>query len=76
MHPDIMGEVIRQRNMERQEQARKTSLARALRKTLRQRARTEAADTFAIPPIPDYVDGTFRTTENAGSHAPAGRGAR
>jgi len=76
MHPDIMGEVIRQRNTERQEQARKSSLARALRKTLRQRSRTEGQDTFVVPPIPDYVDGTFRTTENAGSHAPAGRGAR
>ena len=76
MHPDIMGEMIRQRNAERREQARKAGLARAARKALRQRARTEAADTFVVPPIPDYVDGSFRTTEKAGSHAPAGRGAR
>jgi hypothetical protein len=76
MHPDIMGEVTRQRNMERQEQARKINLARAVRKTLRQRSRTEGHDTFVVPPIPDYVDGTFRTTEDAGSHAQAGRGAR
>jgi len=76
MHPDIMGEMIRQRSAERQAEARKINLARALRKTLRQRTRTEAADTFTVPPIPDYVDGTFQTTENAGSHAPAGHGAR
>jgi hypothetical protein len=76
MHPDIMGEMIRQRTTERREEARKISLARALRKTLRQRARAEAADTFAVPPVPDYVDGTFRTTEKTGSHAPAGHGAR
>jgi hypothetical protein len=76
MHPDIMGEMIRQRSTERQEEARKTNLARALRKTLRQRSRTEGRDTFVAPPVPDYVDGTFRTTENTGSHAPAGRGAR
>ena len=76
MHPDVMGEMIRQRSAERQAEARKISLARALRKTLRQRSRIEGQDTFVAPPIPDYVDGTFRTTENAGSHAPAGRGAR
>ena len=76
MHPDVMGEIIRQRNAERQAEARKTNLVRALRKTLRQRSRTEGQDTFVAPAIPDYVDGTFRTTENAGSHAPAGRGAR
>ena len=76
MHPYVMGEVIRQRSAERQAEARKINLARALRKTLRQRSRTEGQDTFVAPPIPDYVDGTFRTTENAGSHAPAGRGAR
>jgi hypothetical protein len=76
MHPDIMGELIRQRTTELQEEARKTGLARALRRTLRQRSRTAGQDTFAVPAIPDYVDGMFRTTENAGSHAPAGRGAR
>jgi hypothetical protein len=76
MHPDMMGEIIRQRSAERQAEARKINLARALRKTLRQRSRTEGQDTFVAPPIPDYVDGTFQTTENAGSHAPAGHGAR
>ena len=76
MHPELMGEMIRQRNAERQAEARKASLARGLRKTLRQRSRTEGQDTFVVPPIPDYVDGTFRTTEDAGSHALAGREAR
>ena len=76
MHPDVMGEVMRQRNAERQVEARQANLARALRKRLRQRSRTEGQDTFVVPPIPDYVDGTFRTDENAGNHAPAGRGAR
>jgi len=76
MHPDVMGEMIRQRSEERQAEARQTNLVRTLRRALRQRSRTEGQDTFVVPPIPDYVDGTFRTTENAGSHAPAGRGAR
>ena len=76
MHPYVMGEVIRQRSAERQAEARQTNLVRTLRRALRQRSRTEGQDTFVAPPIPDYVDGTFHTTENAGSHAPAGRGAR
>ncbi len=79
MHPYVMGEVIRQRAAERQEEARKAGLVRALRKTLRQRAGNEAADTFAVPRIPDYVDGSFGVTESAGkagSDVPAGRGAR
>ena len=76
MHPDVMGEMIRQRSAERQAEARQTNLVRTLRRALRQRSRTEGQDTFVAPPIPDYVDGTFHTTENAGSHAPAGRGAR
>ena len=76
MHPDVMGEMIRQRSAERQAEARQTNLVRTLRRALRQRSRTEGQDTFVVPPIPDYVDGTFRTTEDAGSHAAAGRGAR
>jgi hypothetical protein len=62
MHPDLMREVVRQRTTEWQEEARKSRLAR---KTLRQRRRTEAPDTFVTPAIPDYVDGSFRATENA-----------
>jgi hypothetical protein len=65
MHPDLMREVVRQRTIERQEEARKSRLAHALRKTLRQRGRTETPDTLVMPAIPDYVDGTFRATENA-----------
>ena len=75
MHPDLMREVVRQRAAERQEEARKSSLARALRKSLRQRGRAEAPDTLVMPAVPDYVDGTFRTAENAenaGKQVPAG----
>jgi len=76
MHPDLMLELARQRTSERHEAARNASLARALRKAVRaQRGRAEAADTFAVPPIPDYVDGTFRGAGDqvAGEHAGAGR---
>lgn len=67
MHPDLMREVIRQRTTERQEEARKGNLARAMRKALRQRGRTETPDTLVVPAIPDYVDGTFCAAENAGT---------
>jgi len=65
MHPDIMREVASQRAAERREAARNASTARALRKAIRaHRNRTEAADTFVAPTIPDYVDGTFHVAEN------------
>ena len=67
MHPDLMREVVRQRTIERQEEARKYSLARTLRKSLRRHSRTETPDTFVMPAVPDYVDGTFRTAESAGT---------
>jgi hypothetical protein len=65
MHPDIMREVASQRAAERREAARNASIARTLRKAIRaQRNRTEAPDTFVVPAIPDYVDGTFHVAEN------------
>lgn len=65
MHPDFMGEVARQRIAERHEAARNASIAKALRKAIRaQRTRAEAPDTFVVPAIPDYVDGTFGVTED------------
>jgi len=73
MHPDIMRELARQRGQERVDAARSAGLARALRKAIRaQRTRTEAPDTFNVPPIPDYVDGTFRGAEGHVPAQPAG----
>jgi hypothetical protein len=51
-------ELIRQRTTERREEARQASLARVLRLARRQRNRDEA---IVRRPVPDYVDGTFRT---------------
>ncbi len=74
MHPDIMREVVNQRAAERREAARNASLARALRKAIRaQRNRSKAPDTFAVPAIPDYVDGTFRGAEVPDQRAGAER---
>jgi hypothetical protein len=75
MHPDVMREVIRQRAAERQDEARRTNLARALRKKMRQRNRAGVANIFVPPAIPDYVDGTFHEagTEIPAEHANAAR---
>jgi len=76
MHPDLMLEVARQRASERREAARNARLARALRIAVRaQRTRDEAPDTFVVPPIPDYVDGTFSGTHTQvpAQHASADR---
>jgi hypothetical protein len=71
MHPDIMREVASQRAAERREAARNANVARALRKAIRaQRHRNEAPDTFVVPTIPDYVDGTF---DAAGNEVPPQR---
>jgi len=73
MYPEIMREVARQRQQEWVQAARKASLAKAARKAIRaQRTRTEAPDTFVVPPIPDYVDGTFHGAEGHVPAQPAG----
>jgi len=51
-------ELIRQRTTERTQEARQAGLARMLRAARRQRNRDEA---LVRRPIPDYVDGSFRT---------------
>lgn len=77
MHPYLMGEVVRQRAAERQDEARNRGLVRAARKARRRGAGLAGEpDTVVIPPIPDYVDGTFRTAGHPGDQVPAGRAAR
>jgi hypothetical protein len=51
-------ELIRQRTTERREEARRASLVHMLRLARRQRNRDEA---LVRRPVPDYVDGSFRT---------------
>ena len=58
MNEYLALELIRQRTTERREEARQASLARVLRLARRQRNRDEA---IVRRPVPDYVDGTFRT---------------
>ncbi len=75
MHPDLMLEVAMQRAAERRERARNATLARAVRKAAREQRRRDAEpDPVVLPPIPDYVDGTFRGGESQvpAQHAGAG----
>ena len=61
MHPDIARDIIRQRTADMRKQARRDKDARTARAAARvERHRAEARVNVVIPPIPDYVDGTFR----------------
>ena len=77
MHPDILRELISQHGRELQEQAHRATVvhneSRARRALRRGHAHNEAASP-ALPAIPDYVDGSFRTTgDEASSPVPAAR---
>ena len=58
MNEYLALELIRQRTTERHEEARQASLVHRLRQSRRQRNRDES---LVRRPVPDYVDGTFRT---------------
>ena len=85
MHPEIARELMAQRSRELREQAQQAMVARTARAVTRKHraARRGAslpngADDFVCPPIPDYVDGSFRTvspTENQAGRVPAARDA-
>lgn len=62
MNASLMLELARQRTADQHEAARKASQRRALRRALRAQ-RGHEAGAYDLPPIPDYVDGTFRGAE-------------
>lgn len=61
----MVGEVAKQRMAEQHEAARKASRRRAVREARKARRNGTAANVFELPPVPDYVDGTFRTPDEA-----------
>jgi hypothetical protein len=63
MHPEILRLMSDQRGHELRSRAHQARLARIVKSARRGRG---LADEFVIPPIPDYVDGSFRT-EGAGA---------
>jgi hypothetical protein len=73
MNAYLMLEVARQRTAEQHEAAWKAGRRRAARKVARaQRRHAAVADSFEFPPVPDYVDGTFRGAEDEATAERAG----
>lgn len=69
MHPDMARDIIRQYTADMRAQARRDKDARTARAAARvKRHRAKAQGNAVVPPIPDYVDGTFH---EAGDHAHA-----
>ena len=68
MHPEILRELSAQRNRDLRERAHRAQLARTAsqgRRGIWRHARHLAeADAFVVPAIPDYVDGSFRSSED------------
>jgi hypothetical protein len=58
MHPEILRELAAQRGQEMRDRAHQGALARMSR---RRRRVPDVAGEFAVPAIPDYLDGSFRT---------------
>ena len=82
MHPEIARELTAQRGREMQARAQRAALAKAAsrvhRALRRGTAGADGAEEFALPAIPDYVDGSFRTDQKVviqSGHVPAGRNA-
>ena len=80
MHPEFLREMTAQRQHEMRARAHQNRLARmAIRVGRRARNLADEAYGFVIPPIPDYVDGSFRTepaveqTASEAGQAPAAR---
>lgn len=58
MHPEILRLMNDQRGHELRARAHQARLARMIKSARRGHG---LADEFVLPPIPDYVDGSFRT---------------
>jgi hypothetical protein len=69
MHPEILRELTAERGRDLRERAYQAQLGRTTSRGLRARRRRarhhlDEADAFVVPAIPDYVDGSFRSTED------------
>ena len=65
MHPEILRELTAQHGRDLREQAHRAHRARTVVQALRAMRRgthVAEANELAVPAIPDYVDGSFRTT--------------
>jgi hypothetical protein len=77
MHPEIMRELHSQHHRDLQQRAHRAHLARTVSRALRALRHSTGvaeADGFVMPAVPDYVDGSFRTTgDQVTSQVPAAR---
>jgi hypothetical protein len=69
MHPEILRELTAQRGRDLRERAYRAQLTRTASRDLRARRRSarhhsSEVDAFVVPAIPDYVDGSFRSTKD------------
>lgn len=66
MHPEILRLINDQRGHELRTRAHQARLVRMIKSARRGHGLADEAGEFVLPPIPDYVDGSFRT-EGAGA---------
>ena len=71
MHPEILRLMTDQRGHELRTRAQRARLVRMIKSARRGHG---AEDDFVLPPIPDYVDGSF-LTEGAGALSVDGQAA-
>jgi hypothetical protein len=68
MHPEILRQLNNQRGREMQARAHHARLVRMIKSVRHGRQVLNETEELVLPPIPDYVDGSFHT-EGTG-HAP------
>lgn len=72
MHPEMLRQISGYQIQDKLAQADRVRVAKAAAKSARSRKRhSVGSDSFEIPAIPDYVDGSFRVADEAG--APSGQ---
>jgi hypothetical protein len=60
MHPEILRLLNDQRGRELRARAHQARLVRMIKSARRGQHQADEADEFVLPPVPDYVDGSFR----------------
>lgn len=73
MHPEILRLMAAQRGQEMRTRAHQAGLVRMIRSARRGHHLPDKIDEFELPPIPDYVDGSFHAEGTGAGHAPVGQ---
>jgi hypothetical protein len=70
MHPEMLRLMAAQRGQEMRTQAHQARLVRMIRSARRGHHLPDKIGEFELPPIPDYVDGSFHADGTGAGHAP------